>query len=83
MPVARQQPKVIRFRVYNGITLNQQVLSGVDREKHHVDIKVSSLGLVVSQRAPFKDKLIPWTNILECDIETEVGPAQGELRVAI
>lgn len=71
MPVPRQQLKVSRFRVYNGITLNQQVLSGVDAERHKVTITVQPLGLIVSQREPFSDKLIPWANILECDIKKE------------
>jgi hypothetical protein len=71
MPVQRPQPKVKRIRVYNGVTLNQQVLSGVDCDKHKVSMEVGQYGIVVKQHVPFGPKLIPWANILECDLVEE------------
>jgi hypothetical protein len=83
MPVQRQQPKVKRFRVYNGVTLNQQVLSGIDSERHRVQLEVNSLGIIVHQVTPFGPKLIPWANILECDLVEETLPQPHLVKSAV
>jgi hypothetical protein len=64
--------KVKRIRTYNSVQLGAVVVTGVDAIKQKVQMSMyQSLGVLIEVGAPWNDKIVPFANICEIDIERE------------
>lgn len=61
--------KIRRIRVHIGVNIGAEVRNGFPGPNKELDAEIQEFGVLVRPGKPFATKLIPWSNVIEMDVE--------------
>ena len=63
--------KVKRIRTHVGVNIGAEVRNGFPSPNKDVDAEIHEYGILIRPGHPFATKLIPWSNVIEMDVEEQ------------